>query len=547
MASFWEELWNPSMPDRRQGALPWEVPELAGASPGMLSQVSSPAIPPGWQTDLAPTPKGPIEYDYSQGIPLPYRGRAPSASERMDEGLAKFRETNPVPITPPPPMEPSTPIPGLLGDQISAVPPGVGGNPAPAAAEAPPLPPPIEVGGGPKVASVPPADPAEAVSTDISAARRPGVGTGRAPVGPSEDFMAPAGRQPEKNFLQRFDEATQKNSGLLLALAAGFAGAPSFGTGMSRAFGNAAPFAQVNQTRAEQQALVNQQANLTARALMQRGAPAEEVAAAVRNPELMKALIGRYFPAKDLINVNGRLVRQNGNGGVDLVADYSKDEKPKIEEFTTDQGKVKRQWDPTSQSWKPVEGFEKPVLDEKDKRRLNVTDTMKLQEAGGKLQQVSNFSKTFKDDYGGFVVNAAGEASNAAGRYLPANIAGETRAKSAEWWQHYDRYKNVVRNELFGSALTAQEKAAFDAADIRPGMTPAQIKSNLEYQRKIVANGVLRAGQALIEQGYEPKAIAKAYGVSPEYFNRTAEELASNAPSGTITVGGKQLKWSVSP
>lgn len=543
MPTFWEELFRPTI----TGANPWEPgPMRVAESPGMLSQMSSPAIPREWQTDLAPTPKGPIEYDYSQGIPMPYRGRAPSASERMDEGLAKFRETNPVPITPPPPMEPSTPIPGLLGDQISAVPPGVGGNPAPAPAGAPPLPPPIEVGGGPKVASLPTPAPGEGPPTDMSAARRPGIGGPVRIAGPSADFMAPAAPPREKNFLQRFDEMTQKNSGLLLALAAGFAGAPSFGTGMSRAFGNAAPFAQVNQSRAEQQAQVNQNANMTARALMQRGAPAEEVAAAVRNPELMKALIGKYFETGKPTEVGGRLVRTRPDGTVEVLFDGTRSKTPKIEEFTTDQGKVKRQWNEETQQWEPVPGFERPVLDEKDKRRLNVTDTLKLQEQGGKLQQVANFSKSFKDPYGGFVSDTLGDAANAAGRRLPASVVGKERAASATWWQQYDRYKNVVRNELFGSALTAPEKAAFEAADIRPGMTPEQIKANLEYQRKITSNGVKRAGMALIEQGYDAGAIAKAYGVKPEFFNQALENFDDPAGGGgTVDVGGKKLNWSV--
>lgn len=538
MPSFLEELLNPTI----RGDAGFLLPPGTG---GMLGQpAASPAIPPEWQTDLAPKQKGPIEIDYSQGIPMPYRGSAPTTKELWDADLKDNNARNPIPpeklASMVPQMQPQAPVPGLLGGNISAVPPGVGGNPMPAPAAPPALPAPIEVGappGTPRVASA--ASPEGGLEVGARSRTSPPPG----PTGPLQ--LAPAEAEAPKGLLQRFDEGTVKNAPLLLALAAGFAGAPSFGTGMSRAFGNSAPYAESRSRRDEAQQQVNSSANATARALLLRGASMQDVQAAIRSPDLMKAMVQQYFTNESgkIQTANGRVFRVN-NGKVELLADYSRDPNPKIEELTNDQGKVKRQWNDQTKTWEPIPGFEKPVLDEKDKRRLNVNDTTKLQEVGGKVQQVSSFASTFKDSHAGYGADFIGEAWNQAGRRLPESIAGKDTKEQATWWSNYNRYKNVVRNELFGSALTAPEKAAFDAADISPGMDPKTIRENLSYQRKVVSNAMLRSGQALIEQGYEPKVIAKAYGVEPDFFQRKIEDLApGNTMGGQITIGNRKLDW----
>lgn len=81
--------------------------------------------------------------------------------------------------------------------------------------------------------------------------------------------------------------------------------------------------------RREDQEILQQGRNATAQALLARGAPAQEVAAATRNPELMKALITRYFETKAAQNVGGMLVRERPDGKVDVLFDNSKEEQQK--------------------------------------------------------------------------------------------------------------------------------------------------------------------------------------------------------------------------
>lgn len=155
-------------------------------------------------------------------------------------------------------------------------------------------------------------------------------------------------------------------------------------------------------------------------------------------------------------------------------------------------------------------------------RNMSISDITKLSEEGGKFANISGFGETFKDDYAGHTI--MGEGANVAGRYLPESVVGKTTKEGAEWWQSYDRYKNLVRNELFGSALTATEKSAFEKADINPRMDAATVKTNLKKQREVVENGLKRKANAMIEAGYKPDAIASAYGVSLESLGIKADK-----------------------
>lgn len=110
--------------------------------------------------------------------------------------------------------------------------------------------------------------------------------------------MAPGGPQPQQqgagisgmlgNLLK------QENAPLLLSLAGGFAGAPSFGTGMRRAFSGAAPAAmqlqQLQQKNTSQASLY--------KSLMDRGVPPAEALAAATDPNMLKIIGAKYFETK---------------------------------------------------------------------------------------------------------------------------------------------------------------------------------------------------------------------------------------------------------
>jgi hypothetical protein len=171
----------------------------------------------------------------------------------------------------------------------------------------------------------------------------------------------------------------------------------------------------------------------------------------------------------------------------------------------------------------------KATADAKEKpRQMSITDITKLSEEGGKFADVSRFSTTFKDSYGGYGSQMVGNAAMTAGRNVPS-LSSENAAEAAKWWQGYDRYKNVVRNELFGAALTVNEQAAFEKADINTGMSPATIRDNLAMQKQIVTNGLKRKANAMIDSGYDPKAIASAYGLDLKDIGVSADKRSASA------------------
>lgn len=417
-----------------------------------------------------------------------------------------------VPVSGSPQFTPMGIPPSLqLASSISAPPPAAPAEPSPADT----LPPRGQV---PTPRPRPVAAPEGA--SDVSASRRPAQpDTPAAPVVPAEVPLA-----------QRIANI---GPGLM-----------GIGAAMQGDMGH---LATANAQREQALQLQAQQQNITAQALLRRGADPQEVAAAVKNPELLKAMIGKYFETKPAQNVGGMLVRERPDGKVDILLDNTKEESkknPVVKDFTNPDGSViSKQWNPATSTWDLIPGFEKPSPKDKD-RRLSVSDISKLSEEGGKLSQINTFQSTFKPEFGGWKSNKVGDLVNEAARNLPESVVGKNAAESAGWWQDYDRYKNMVRHELFGSALTKSESDAFMRADIGPGMTPEQITRNLATQKRVVEAAIRRKGKGLIGSTYDRGAIASAYGVQPEFFDQ-ADDAPTTPSGGMIDIGGQKIKWSV--
>jgi hypothetical protein len=161
-------------------------------------------------------------------------------------------------------------------------------------------------------------------------------------------------------------------------------------------------------------------------------------------------------------------------------------------------------------------------------RNMSVGDVTKLQEEGGKFANLTGFAGTFKDDY---VQSVVGDLRNRVTRAAPDALTPDAWKESAGWWQGYDRFKNVVRNDLFGSALTKPETEAFEKADVNAGMNPTLIKQNLKIQAEIAERGLKRKAQALISEGYRPETISAAYGVKLEDMGVSSQRGGAKAPA----------------
>lgn len=102
---------------------------------------------------------------------------------------------------------------------------------------------------------------------------------------------APEAAGPGSKFLSRISDVLNNNPSTLLALGAGFAGAPNIGAGMSRAFSAAVPAVK------QDQALTLQRQGIqgTYSALVAAGATPAEALAAAYNPDVLKAMTQRLF------------------------------------------------------------------------------------------------------------------------------------------------------------------------------------------------------------------------------------------------------------
>jgi hypothetical protein len=167
----------------------------------------------------------------------------------------------------------------------------------------------------------------------------------------------------------------------------------------------------------------------------------------------------------------------------------------------------------------------------KGPREMSVTDIGKLNEEGNKFANLTGFVDRFEDRFGGYGMQMVGEAATKAGRFLPEGVVGKDVADGASFWQGYDRFKNTVRNELFGSALTAPEVASFEKADINPGMTPAQIRNNLKIQKDLYEKGLKKKAATLTAGGFDPKVVNSAYGIGGATVGGVSGQPAQAAAS----------------
>lgn len=126
----------------------------------------------------------------------------------------------------------------------------------------------------------------------------------------------------------------------------------------------------------------------------------------------------------------------------------------------------------------------------------------------------ASLAGTFKDEWAGSPLLAT--AQNAVGRF-----AGLGYEDQANFWQRYQDQVNEVRHQLFGSALTAPERDAFDRANVVPGMKPSEIRRRLKQQAEAAA----RAERKLTEN------YGKAgYNVSG-FLEQAAPAVEQQAPS----------------
>lgn len=140
--------------------------------------------------------------------------------------------------------------------------------------------------------------------------------------------------------------------------------------------------------------------------------------------------------------------------------------------------------------------------------RLPFNAVQDLAKQAGMAETMSSISATFKPEYASRLpgVPGVGAAENYLGR------AGIGNTDRANWWQNYNEQANIIRNSLFGSALTLTEKAAFEAAMISPDMAPDVIKTRLAQQAAAAQRAYQKIVAAAGSSGYNVSGLPTVSG-----------------------------------
>jgi len=149
----------------------------------------------------------------------------------------------------------------------------------------------------------------------------------------------------------------------------------------------------------------------------------------------------------------------------------------------------------------------------KDGKPINFSDSTKLANQSTGVDKLVDLYESFKPEFAGFGTNAVGEvAVFAAGKQ-----SDEKSVALYQWWQNYQNNVNKVRNDLFGSALTAPEKAEFEKAMVTKGMNSAQAQRNLQRQAEEAAKAYEKLDKILRSQGFSQSALdsLKPRGIRP--------------------------------
>ena len=150
---------------------------------------------------------------------------------------------------------------------------------------------------------------------------------------------------------------------------------------------------------------------------------------------------------------------------------------------------------------------------------------------------MSSLAGSFEPEFTGLKATIANKLAS----YDPT---GTMDTKGSAWWKAYAKQSSLTeRHELFGSALTASEKAAWDAADINQTMNAKTIQDNLKIRRdltsKVFANAVDRyekGGHKGVRDVFDP-------GLVRSVSSGTTQQDVDKMKPGTIFIGSDGKRY----
>jgi hypothetical protein len=138
-----------------------------------------------------------------------------------------------------------------------------------------------------------------------------------------------------------------------------------------------------------------------------------------------------------------------------------------------------------------------------DGKEIKIGESTKLSDQSIKVDKLVDISQKFQPNFAGYPTNAAGDVAV----WAASKSSDPNDVALVQWWQNYQEHVNTVRNDLFGAALTAPEKAEFEKAMVTKGMNPTQAQTNLRRQADAALKAYDKLDKVLRSQGYSRSAL----------------------------------------
>jgi hypothetical protein len=158
---------------------------------------------------------------------------------------------------------------------------------------------------------------------------------------------------------------------------------------------------------------------------------------------------------------------------------------------------------------------------EPEYRKFSSKDIQGLSEKKEEIDYLDSVVSNFKPEYAGLGVPGGRALSNA---IASKGLGTEGMKNAQKWWMDWEKsYTLPTRNKLFGSALTAPERKAWNDASITKDMTPEQIQQNIAIISDLRQKAVNRMGESFKVEGFNPETVDSMFGPS-------AEEVVTGKP-----------------
>lgn len=126
-----------------------------------------------------------------------------------------------------------------------------------------------------------------------------------------------------------------------------------------------------------------------------------------------------------------------------------------------------------------------------------------FRDKGGAVEQMVNLRASFKPEYAG-KLPVFGELERRFKEMLPMN---QEDREFVLWWKGYQDRINVIRNELFGSALTDPERIEFEKAMVKLTTEPELVMQYLEKAETLAKNKFLQEKSVVESQGWNTTGV----------------------------------------